>query len=245
MIRFTRIAVIPVFIVLLLTVHASAEYTTNRAEFLNTYQGLNVQMFSGTNAAPGDGIFCSGPLDQGTNNACLGPNVIQPGIVFNSSQIGPSSMLAAGPLVNGYANPINTLGVGEGDSSLIISFPDNAVNVVGLNIGCYEKGGPPCASRSLTVESIGLGNVVVGSIEITASDSFNSFVGIARPDLIAAVVITPTVLGDGVSPSVDAVYFGRPARNVPTMSEWGLLATIAGLGIIGFIVVRRRKMALN
>jgi len=30
--------------------------------------------------------------------------------------------------------------------------------------------------------------------------------------------------------------------NVPTLSEWGMIATVAGLGLIGFIVVRRRAL---
>ncbi|GJM14830.1 MAG: hypothetical protein DHS20C13_01570 [Thermodesulfobacteriota bacterium] len=29
---------------------------------------------------------------------------------------------------------------------------------------------------------------------------------------------------------------------VPTLSEWGMIATVAGLGLIGFIVVRRRAI---
>ena len=32
------------------------------------------------------------------------------------------------------------------------------------------------------------------------------------------------------------------ARNVPTLSEWGLIAMAAGLGILGFMVIRRRKV---
>ncbi len=32
-----------------------------------------------------------------------------------------------------------------------------------------------------------------------------------------------------------------PPRNVPTFSEWGLVAMAGLLGFIGFIVIRRRK----
>ena len=31
-------------------------------------------------------------------------------------------------------------------------------------------------------------------------------------------------------------------RNVPTLSEWGLIAMVAVLGIVGFIAIRRRKV---
>lgn len=33
-----------------------------------------------------------------------------------------------------------------------------------------------------------------------------------------------------------------PPRNVPTLSEWGLIAMAGILGIVGFIVMRRRKV---
>jgi len=32
-------------------------------------------------------------------------------------------------------------------------------------------------------------------------------------------------------------------RNVPTLSQWGLIAMVAVLGIIGFMVIRRRQAA--
>ncbi len=32
------------------------------------------------------------------------------------------------------------------------------------------------------------------------------------------------------------------SRNVPTLSEWGLIATAGILGFIGFMVIRRRKV---
>jgi len=34
------------------------------------------------------------------------------------------------------------------------------------------------------------------------------------------------------------------AAGVPTLSEWGLIAMAGVLGIIGFIVIRRRKAAV-
>jgi hypothetical protein len=30
--------------------------------------------------------------------------------------------------------------------------------------------------------------------------------------------------------------------NVPTLSQWGMIATVAGLGLTGFIVLRRRAV---
>lgn len=34
-------------------------------------------------------------------------------------------------------------------------------------------------------------------------------------------------------------------RNVPTLSQWGLIATAGLLGIIGFIIIRRRQLTTN
>ncbi len=33
----------------------------------------------------------------------------------------------------------------------------------------------------------------------------------------------------------------EPLRNVPTLSEWGLITMAGVLGTIGFIVIRRRR----
>ena len=37
----------------------------------------------------------------------------------------------------------------------------------------------------------------------------------------------------------------EPVRNVPTLSELGLIAMAGVLGIIGFIVIRRRQLSTN
>lgn len=39
------------------------------------------------------------------------------------------------------------------------------------------------------------------------------------------------------------VYIGRGERAIPTLSEWGLIAMAGLMGIVGFIVIRRRKVA--
>ena len=39
------------------------------------------------------------------------------------------------------------------------------------------------------------------------------------------------------------VFFALPPSNVPTLSEWGLIAMAGILGIVGFMVMRRRKVA--
>jgi len=38
------------------------------------------------------------------------------------------------------------------------------------------------------------------------------------------------------------VFFTPLPRNVPTLSEWGLIAMAGILGLVGFMVIRRRKI---
>jgi len=41
--------------------------------------------------------------------------------------------------------------------------------------------------------------------------------------------------------TADCVFINRPIRNIPTLSEWGLIAMAGVLGIVGFMAIRRRK----
>jgi len=41
--------------------------------------------------------------------------------------------------------------------------------------------------------------------------------------------------------TADCVFINRPIRNIPTLSEWGLIAMAGILGLVGFMVLRRRK----
>lgn len=48
------------------------------------------------------------------------------------------------------------------------------------------------------------------------------------------------VIDNGYGTSITCVGFR--ATNVPTLSEWGLITMAGILGIIGFMVIRRRKV---
>jgi len=47
---------------------------------------------------------------------------------------------------------------------------------------------------------------------------------------------------DGNSEVYLATCFDLDDRVIPTLSEWGLIAMAAVLGIVGFMVMRRRKL---
>lgn len=55
-----------------------------------------------------------------------------------------------------------------------------------------------------------------------------------------------TRIGGNGEPAILAIAFPNPpdvVRNVPTLSEWGLIAMAGILGLVGFIVIRRRNAA--
>jgi len=244
MTKFIKIAVIPVFLFLFLfgSVQAFAEYTTNKAEFMAEYPGLTLQEFSGTNAPPGGEIFCISSFTSTTNNACVSPGVILPGLEFTSTGLG---LVVSGPFRGNNSNPNNTVSVSETGSALIIFFSENQpVNVVGLDIGCFDKSDDPGCIGTFEVEVFGFGGTTIGGFEIEATDLFDSFLGISNNEQISQVRIAPLDPEAGLAVGVDAVYFGF-FRNVPTMSEWGMIATVAALGLVSFMVLRRRKSAVN
>jgi len=64
-----------------------------------------------------------------------------------------------------------------------------------------------------------------------------NFLGTLDIDTGVVTVIGPTVLG------MDAIAFTPDTREIPTLSEWGLIAMAGILGFIGFVVIRRRQAA--
>ena len=247
MANFTKIAVIPLFLLLFLftTVQASAEYSTNKAAFMAEYPGLALQDFSQSKAGPGESIFCDAPVASFTNNPCVAPGVIDPALFFSINGNAFNAMNMNGPMVPGFSNPNTALVTSTSLARFIIRFTEEIpINVVGLDIGCFDKNEiVPGCSETVEVEVFGFSGIMVGGFELDVTDQFDSFLGISNGAPIREIRITP--LGPDASVAgVDAVYFGNFSI-VPTMSEWGMIAIVAGLGLIGFIAVRRRKKAFN
>lgn len=140
MAKFTRIAVIPLFLLLFFTVQASAEYTTNKAEFMQSFPDLKLQEFSNSKVGPGNAVKCESPMDTFTNDLCVSPGVILPGISFAAFAPPGIRLVMLGPGGFGGSNPntaLLTLNVGE---TFAIRFDENnPVNVVGLDVGCVSN----------------------------------------------------------------------------------------------------------
>lgn len=244
MAKSIKIAVIPLFLFLFLfgTVQSQAEYTTDKAAFMAKYPDLTKQDFSESQVPGGNIEGCPGPLTSSTNDACVTPGVILPELSFRSF----GGILAmGGPFVFGVLdNPNHSLVTDSFNDTFVIDFQNGSANVVGLQIGCLTEDPEGCRG-GVNVQSIGPGDVTIGTFDLQVTDSFGGFLGISRGEGILSVRITPDPDNPfSIVAGVDAVYFGF-FRDVPTISEWGMIATVAGLGIIGFAVLRRRKSAVN
>jgi hypothetical protein len=55
------------------------------------------------------------------------------------------------------------------------------------------------------------------------------------------------IVCDDVGGEAECVWTNvRSTRNIPTLSEWGMIAAAAGLALVGvFFAVRRKRAALN
>jgi len=245
--RFTKVAVIPVFLFLFLAgaVQSQAEYTTNEAEFMAEYPNLMVQDFSQSKVAPHDTEACESPADFESNDNCFSPGDIMQGLDFVSG-LGPQKLRIMGvdfvsESLQALNNPYNSLFGNDGDSFRVV-LGEEKYNVVGLKIGCVTKGVNLCEQEML-VETLGFGGGTIGMQYIVVDSTFTTFLGISYDEPISSVRISPADGSEGFQ-GVSVVYFGR-SHSVPTLSEWGMIATVAAFGFISFVVIRRRKTAAN
>lgn len=103
----------------------------------------------------------------------------------------------------------------------------------------YQFDQPFTVLSGLGGTSVSNGNTVLS----VPGDVFGD--GIVR---FTGPVSSLSVLTNSVSSSQQSLTFGilppvPPAATIPTLSEWGLMATAAALGIAGLIVARRRRAA--
>lgn len=94
-----------------------------------------------------------------------------------------------------------------------------------------------------------LPNIIDGDTLPTNIDlTIANFSGIGDVDLAdiqsIKVFLNPTPDGSADTTFNAIEICGPPIREVPTLSQWGLMATAAVIGIFGFMVARRRKLAL-
>ncbi len=190
---------------------------------------------------------CANPANSSSNDDCFSPGQILPDIEF---VVDPGLSSNALVLFNGNFfgndNPPNVLasnvgGVGD-DFDIIFTEPN--INAVGINAGCLSESDTCIIGKTVRVSVFG-GSGLLGTIVIPVTSAFNSFLGINTAEPITEIRILDENVD--VIQGVLNVWFGtRAAPQIPTLSEWGMIAAAAGLLMVGvFFAVKRKRRALN
>jgi hypothetical protein len=216
---------------------AQVTFTDDEAVFFTLNPNLAVQDFESGIAGPGSVVSCSQTLNEDTNDACFSPGDILPGIEFSV----PLEELAI--VGQGFgSNPFIVLIPVFSADSMDITFPGNTVNAVGMDLGCLLEG-PGACSDNVLVRVYGAGDELIGSRLVAVTDFFDSFLGIQSVVPIARINLSN---GDQLIffEGIDRIAFGPAGftANIPTLSEWGMIAAAVGLGLAGaFFALRNRK----
>jgi hypothetical protein len=236
--RYVKSYLIVITVLLFCAVPALAQvsFTNNETQFLAQNPNLLFQDFSGAPEALPQ--VCTNPATSNSNDGCFTPGRILEGIEFFVDPPGFNDMVLEPGNAFGDNNPPDVLVANIGDTSFDIIFTAGGINAVGFNAGCLSEGGP--CSATVLVSVFGESGLL-GTTGILATTEFNSFVGI-----ITAEPITEIRILDGDVDTIQGVlnvWFGSAApRNIPTLSEWGMIAAAAGLMLVGvFFAVRRRR----
>jgi len=200
---------------------------------MSVNSGLATQDFQSGKVAPGGDVLCSTIIDKNTNDDCFSPGDILPGIQFlNDPQVGGLILFGS----NFDGNPFNALLTFDQPDDFEIRFTSATVTAAGIDVGCFSMG--PCDS-TVIVSVFGPGNSFLGETSVNATNEFDSFIGIESSDIITRVVISgPPQIFEGI----DRISFGIRSTNIPALNVWGLIAMACILGIVGFIVLRRRNV---
>ena len=217
---------------------AQVTFTDNEAAFFAQNPNLAIQDFESGIAGPGSVVSCSQILNEDTNDACFSPGDILPGIEFAAL----SEVLAI--VGQGFGNnPFIVLIPVSSADSMDITFPDNTVNAVGMELGCLLEGRGACSDNVL-VRVYGAGDELIGTRLVAVTDFFDSFLGIRSVEPITRINLSngnQLIFFEGI----DRIAFGPAGftANVPTLSEWGMISAAVGLGLVGVLFALRKRRA--
>jgi hypothetical protein len=222
-----------------LPAEAGVSFLLSKSEYIENHPNQLVQTFAAGKVDPGQFETCSQPVDEFSDDDCFDPGDIFPGLAFATHPIGINIVFLAG--VNFFgSNPHNALARGGGPSTFEVLF-EGGVNTAGLDIGCFTDGSN-CNSLQ-TVRLLDADGIIIDSIEVKTDDFFSTFVGFDSTVPVARVDISGH---PAIAQGVDEVRFGQTSRNIPTLSEWGMISAFVGLGLVGvFFAVRRKRISFN
>lgn len=237
------IAVSILFLAAGFSAQAQVTFLTDKNQYVANHPDQQVQLFASGNVAPGSFQFCDSVfIDFTSNNPCFSPGDILPGLAFFSTPSSPvsGSFELRGVGANANSNPRKALGrQTDGDTEFIeILFGDGGVSSAGIVPGCFD-GTPPCNATYL-LQIYSTSGALLDEIQVPVTDLFNTFVGFD-----SSVPVGRVTLSDSSQLTtfemIDEVRFTAIPEAIPTLSEWGLIVMAGILGIVGFIVMNRRK----
>ncbi len=223
---------------------AQVNFSTDETQFLAGNPNLQFQDFVGTVNPPPQ--LCDNPATSNSNDGCFSPGQILPGIEFLVDPgLSPNALVLFEGDFFGNNNPPNVLAsnVGGAGDDFDIIFTEPNINAVGINAGCLSESNTCIIGDTVRVSVFGESGLL-GTIEIPVNSAFDSFLGIRTVEPITEISIL-----DGDVDTIQGVlnvWFGSAApRNIPTLSEWGMIAAGAGLMIVGVFFAVRRRRAFN
>lgn len=219
---------------------AQVDFTTDEAAFLTQNPNLQFQDFEGTKVGPGDVAGCNVPVDSDSNDDCFSPGDILPGIAFfNGPIFAPPDLIVVG---QGFFDP----GLPPGPVLQTNEFADDfeialdpGVSRVGLTVGCATEG--PC-DEDVQLFIFDTNAQFLAETTVHVTSAYDTFLGISSSALIQNISIRNPDQNRISLKGLLNIRFGNAEQNIPTLSEWGMIAAAAGLGLVGvFFVVRKRK----
>lgn len=243
-------ALILTFAVSVLTASAQVIFSSDEGQFLSDNPDLDFQNFLSAPAPDGNFIGCNAPVDASSNDACFTPGQILPGIAFiDNPGPGIDSILVFGANYASNANPRGPLASNTFADTLDIVFSASDTTRAGFVAGCIGSTGP--CSDQMTVQVFGAGDALIGSTSVAVSSAFTSFVGVTSDETITRINLSNTVVPSSNVEGILNISFGAPptpppaptVTNIPTLSEWGMIATALMLAAFGMLALRKRRTA--
>lgn len=210
--------------------------------FNESCEDLAFEDFEDTNVEPNSTLACSGPFNSLTNNNCYSQGALVPGFSLTSVPEAQNSLVVITPpqftLTNTAAGPNNT----SDNTQITFDPPESGV---GLSIVT------PVSSGILTVEIYGPDDVLLGTTDLNMEqNNVGTFLGMTTDNTVSRIVLSNN--GQSIGELLYEIQFGDcgislggpgESSTVPTLSQWGLIAMAGLLGIVGIMVMRRRKIA--
>lgn len=209
--------------------------------FNESCEDLAFEDFSDTNAEPNSTLACSGPFNSLTNNNCYSPGALVPGFSLTSVPEATNSLVVITPpqftLTNTAAGPNST----SDNTQITFDPPESGVGLFIVT---------PLSSGILTVEIYGPDDALLATTDLNMEQNNEGvFLGVTSEDTITRIVLNNN--GQSIGELLYEIQFGDcgislggpdEPSTVPTLSEWGLIAMAGVLGIVGFIVIRRKRV---